>query len=168
MSEGRSIPLYDESSQPASWNERMAPGEYAVHSSSLDGAVGGVPSCVIFRSLAEAVAYAEERAAARPELNLRIYDHHGFAGQPVREIRGGTYKGHSEISARFRRWVGTGMLVGGLGLIALDWSTNFGLSWPAMIGARMLVPGVILLATESVILFAASRAQKHDRQGRAA
>ncbi|MCU1324450.1 MAG: hypothetical protein JWM43_4099 [Acidobacteriaceae bacterium] len=160
------MPLYDEGSQPASWNERMAPGEYAVHSSSLDGAAGGVPSCVIFGSLAEAVAYAEERASSRPELGLRIYDHHGFAGQPVREIRGNAYKGHGEISARFRRWAGTGMLVGGLGLIALDWSTNFRLSWPAMIGIRMLAPGVILLATEAVIVFAASRARKHDSPGR--
>jgi hypothetical protein len=35
MNSPRTLPLFDSGAQPASWNERMSPGEYAVHYSSL-------------------------------------------------------------------------------------------------------------------------------------
>ena len=140
MSDRRTVPLYDEAAQPSSWNERMRSGEYAIHASSLDGAMAGVPHCTVFGSLAETEAYAEEQLAAKPDLQYRIYDHHGFARHPIRELRGRNYKAPSEISPRVRRWLGSAMLGGGLLLVLFDWSKNVALSWPAMLGVRMLRP----------------------------
>ena len=41
----------------------------------------------------------------------------------------------------------------GVILTALDWYYDFSLNWPAMIGTRMLFPGLILLVTEAVIVW---------------
>jgi hypothetical protein len=90
-----------------------------------------------------------------------IYDHQGMVGAPLREIRGDRYKGNGDISPRFRRWVGSGLFFGGLGLILLDWSKDFGLMWPALVGMRMLIPGVILLVTEAAILLHARLKSRH-------
>jgi hypothetical protein len=142
----------------------MRPGEYAVHASTLDGAKAGAPHCTIFGSLAEAEAYAEEQLTTKPDLQYSIYDHHGFAKQPIRELRGRNYKAPSEISPRVRRWLGSGLLGGGLLLILFDWINDFSLSWPAMIGVRMLLPGIVLLLTEAVIVLQASRAAAHGNK----
>ena len=130
----------------------MVPGEYAVHYSSFASGAAGRPYCTVFGSLDEAEAYARQQVVERPDLRCMIYDHQGLVGAPVREIRGGKYKGSGDISPRFRRWVGSGLFFGGLGLILLDWSKDFGLTWPALVGMRMLIPGVILLVTEAAIL----------------
>src|ERR1700727_1288112 len=113
MSEPRVMLLYDPEARPQNWNERLAEGEYAVLYSGTQPRVvgqeseggGGAPTCTVFGSLAQ----AEE-----PTLRCRIYDQRGLAEQPVREIRGALHKGESEISARFRRWGGTILLVGGV------------------------------------------------------
>jgi hypothetical protein len=154
------VPLFEDGAQPATWNERMVPGEYAVHYSSFDDAAGIPPYCTVCRSLAEAEVYAEEEVARRPALRCRIYDHQGFVGQPLRELRGSRYKGEGEISSRFRRWAGGGMLLGGVVLTLLDWSTDFRLSWAAMIGIRLLLPGVVLVLTEAVLVLHGRRARQ--------
>jgi hypothetical protein len=51
------------------------------------------------------------------------------------------------------------MLRGGVGLTILDWSTDFRLSWAAMVGIRLLIPGVLLVVTEAVMML-------HGRQRR--
>lgn len=141
----------------------MTAGEYAVHYSSFEDApAGSAPSCTVFGSLAEAEAYAREQVARRPELRCRIYDHQGFVGAPVREFSGSDYKGESFISARFRRWAGSLLFFGGVLLIALDWTHDFLLTWPATIGARMVIPGLILLVTETVVVVLARR-KRQDR-----
>jgi hypothetical protein len=175
MAPPRTLLLFDPDRQPQCWNERMAAGEYAVLYSgspparstpsngapssgpgapgSGPGAPGGGPFCTVFSTLDEAVDHATQQVALLPMLRCRIYDHHGLGREPVQEIRGSEYKGDSEISARFRRWVGSVLFVGGAALIALDWSQDFGLSWPAMVGTRMMPVGLILLVTEGVIVF---------------
>ena len=130
----------------------MIPGEYAVHYSSFESAPAHGPFCTIFGSLREAEIFARQQVAERPDLRCTIYDHQGLIGPPLKEIRGAEYKGGGDISPRFRRWVGSVLFFGGLGLILLDWSNDFRLSWPALIGVRMLIPGVILLVTEAAIL----------------
>jgi hypothetical protein len=165
MGSPRTLPLFEERAQPQSWNERMAVGEYAVHYSSFDSDPGIPPSCTVFSTLAEAEAYATEQIAQRPTLRCRIYDHQGFVGQPIREFRGSGYKDKNDISPRFRRWAGSGLFFGGLILTLVDWAHDFSLSWPAMIGTRMLVPGLILLMTEAVILLA-KRKSDHDNKRR--
>jgi hypothetical protein len=145
----------------------MSPSEYAVLYSSQpvpfphhDGTPATGPTCTVFSTLAEAEEHAAQEVALIPTLRCRIYDHHGLAVQPVREIRGSHYKGESEISARFRRWAGSILFFGGLALVVLDWSTDFNLSWPATIGVRMFPVGLVLLVTELVIVITTRRAHR--------
>jgi hypothetical protein len=160
MGPPRTLPLFDGGAQPSSWNERMTAGEYAVHCSSF--APDESPSCTVLGSLAEAEDFAREQVALRPEIRCRIYDHHGFIGAPIREISGRDYKGESFISARFRRWVGSVLFLGGAGLLAVDWMQDFRLNWPSLIGARMLLPGLVLVMTEIVIVLNARNKSRHD------
>ena len=59
-----------------------------------------------------------------------------------------SYKGESDLSPRFRRWVGSILFFGGLILTVIDWRADFRFVWPAMLGTRMLIPGFLLLITE--------------------
>ena len=157
MDRGRTLLLFDPAAQPQSWNERMTPGEFAV---LYSGAVSGAPdvaTCEIFPSLSEAEEYAARQTALFPALRCRIYDHHGLAGQPVREIRGSQFIGESEISGRFRRWAGSLLFFGGIALFAMDWRAGFSLSWPAMLGVRMMPVGLFLLVVELMIFVSARR-----------
>jgi hypothetical protein len=62
----RTLPLFDPGAEPASWNERMSVGEYAVHYSSFDSsALGNGPSCTILESLADAKECAEAQVSAQ-------------------------------------------------------------------------------------------------------
>jgi hypothetical protein len=158
----RTLPLFDSGAQPASWNERMSAGEYAVHYSSFDSsAQGNGPSCAILGSLEDAKEYAKAQVALKPELRCRIYDHRGFVGPPVLEVRGQQYKGESEISSRFRKWFGSVLFFGGLALVIVDWSVDFKLTWPATIGVRLLIPGLILLVTEVGLILHARHKRIH-------
>jgi hypothetical protein len=161
MSGSRTLPLFDESTQPSSWNERMAPEEYAVHYSNFGSFSNPTPFCTVFSSLAEAEAYAKDQIAQRPDLRCRIYDHRGLIGKPVREFKGNGYKGDSDLSPRFRRWLGTVLFFGGLILTIVDWQADFRFIWPAMIGTRMLIPGLLLLLTEAILLFYARYRRTH-------
>jgi hypothetical protein len=168
MAPPRTLLLFDPDAQPQCWSERMAAGEYAVLyssnppglSSHLDGVSNAGPFCTVFSTLDEAVNHATHQVALFPTLRCRIYDQQGLGREPLREIRGSEHKGESEISARFRRWAGSVLFIGGVALILLDWSQDFGLSWPAMVGTRMMPVGLILLVTEGVIVFDARRKQR--------
>jgi len=135
-------------------------GTQPIPTDSQDGTRLSGPVCTVFSTLAEAEAYATQQVALIPTLRCRIYDHQGLAVQPIREIRGSQHKGDSEITARFRRWAGSILFFGGLALVALDWSLDFRLSWPATIGVRMFPVGLVLLVTELVIVITARRARR--------
>jgi hypothetical protein len=167
MAQSRTLLLFDPNAQPQCWNERMSPTEYAVlyshqpnPSGHPDVAPTAGPSCTIFSTLSEAEEYAAQQVALIPTLRCRIYDHHGLAVQPIREIRGSQHKGESEISARFRRRAGSILFFGGLALVVLDWTNDFKLSWPATIGIRMFPVGLVLLVTELVIVITTRRAHR--------
>ncbi|HEY6375973.1 MAG TPA: hypothetical protein VIX90_10670 [Edaphobacter sp.] len=167
MATPRNLLLFDPNAHPQSWNERMTPGEYAILYSDLRTGTADNPEgpfCTVFSTLAEAEAYAAEQVTMTPTLLCRIYDHQGLGYDPVREIRGSQHKGESEISARFRRWGGCGMFFGGIALIVLDWSRDFSLNWPAMVGVRIAPVGLILLITEFVLVFEARRRRRRDGQ----
>jgi hypothetical protein len=157
----RTVPLFDSSAQPASWNERMLPGEFAVHYSNFDSSAG--PSCTILGSLEDAEEYAKAQVVLKPGLRCRIYDDQGFIGPPLLEVRGRQYKGESDISPRFRRWCGSLLFFGGLALVIVDWSVDFKLTWPATIGVRMLIPGLILLVTEEILVLQVKRKRIHEQ-----
>ena len=154
---GRMVPLYDEQSQPSCWNERMMGGEYAVHYSSFEGGSGAAPYCTVLGSLQAAEAHARQETARRPELRCRIYDDEGFGKSPVCEFKGSKYKEEAGIGPRFRRWGGGLLFFGGLILTIIDWRSEFELSWPAMIGTRLLAPGLVLLVTDAVIVLTERR-----------
>ncbi len=156
MANPRQLPLFDGRQTPGTWNERMLPGEYAVHYSSFD-APNTTPYCTIFSTISEAIDHASQQVSHRPSLRCTIYDHQGLIGPPLREIRGAEFKEPSAITARFRRWLGSILFFGGVGFIAYDWINDFRFSWPAMIGIRMIFPGLILLVTEAIILLYARR-----------
>ena len=160
MTSSRTLPLYDPKTQPPSWNERMVSGEYAIHYSSSD-ADGPGPVCTVFSRLSEAEDFSASHIQFHPNQRCRIYDHTGFVGAPIHELRGPKYRGDSDISPRFRRWVGSILFFGGLALTILDWSLDFRLTWPAALGTRMLFPGLILLVTEAVIILLARRKRSH-------
>jgi hypothetical protein len=164
---GRVVPLYDERVHPPCWNERMAAGEYAVHYSSFEVGSGAAPFCTVFSSLEESEAYARQETARRPELRCMIYDHEGFSRPPVRELRGSAYKEEDGIGPRFRRWGGAVLFFGGLILTIIDWRSDFELSWPAMIGTRLLAPGLVLLVADVVIVFSERRRRLCDNKKRA-
>ncbi|HEY0163027.1 MAG TPA: hypothetical protein VGB69_10140 [Edaphobacter sp.] len=160
LTQPRTLPLFDPEAELSSWNERMVPGEYAVHYSSF--APGETPFCTVFDNLPEAEAYAKQQVAEHPELLCNIYDHNGRVGKPVREIRGSRFK-DTEITPRFRRWVGSILFFGGLILTAVDWSVDFRYLWPSMLGTRMMMPGLALLVMEVIIVLYARHARQQQR-----
>ncbi len=167
MTSLRRVPLYDGRTLPRTWNEQMQEGEYAVHYTSFKADDGSAPYCTIFETLAEASTHAEQMVAADPVLGCTIYDARGAIGAPLRAVRGTSFKGESGLSARFRRWAGLILFFCGLLLIVLDWSEDFRLSWPAMVGSRMVIPGLVLLVAEAVILFQARLHREHASSGEA-
>jgi len=114
------------------------------------------------RSLAEAEAYAAQQVTLLPAVRCRIYDHHGLGREAIREIPGSQYKGEKDITPGFRRWVGSILFFGGVGLTILDWCSDFSLSWPAMIGTRVFPVGFVLLVTELVIVIEARRKKRRE------
>jgi len=162
--------LFDPNAQPQSWNERMKPGEYAILYSGLqpappdhqDNISKGSLFCTVFSSLAEAEAYAAQQVTLLPAVRCRIYDHHGLGREAIREIPGSQYKGEKDITPGFRRWVGSILFFGGVGLTILDWCSDFSLSWPAMIGTRVFPVGFVLLVTELVIVIEARRKKRRE------
>jgi hypothetical protein len=140
----------------------MTPGEYAVHYSSFEPGTNS-PECAILGSLAEAEQYAREQVTLRPSLRCRIYDHQGFIGAPVSEVKGVKYVPESDITPRFRRWGGAILFGGGLILTVVDWSANFKFGWPAMLGTRMLLPGLVLLFIEAMVVMNARQGRRQRR-----
>jgi hypothetical protein len=136
----------------------MAPGEFAIHHSHSKDAA---PTCTIVASLADAERYAAEQVALDPTLRCRIYDHRGFIGAPIRELRGKQFVADSDITPRFRRWCGSILFFGGIILTIIDWAGDFKRGWPAMIGTRMMVPGFVLLFIEAMVMLQA----KHHPHG---
>jgi hypothetical protein len=151
----RTLPLFDSTVSQGTWNERMSEGEYAVHYSAFSSSDRTGPYCTVFADLESAVAYAQHQVAANPTLQCRIYDHHGLAGQPAREISGSTFKWPSEITARFRRWGGSILFFGGAILFAVDWANDFNYAWPSLVGSRIVLPGLVLLFIEAMIILQA-------------
>jgi len=137
----------------------MAPGEYAIHPSSTENPTA-TPICFVFPTLEDAVLYAEQQAAIQPTVRFRIYDHHGFIGAPIREIRGSKYR-ENDLSPRFRRWVGSILFFGGAILTLVDWSVDFRFLWASALGTRMLMPGAMLLFIEAMIMLHARRRRTH-------
>jgi len=147
----RLILLHDAAAVPASWNERMQPGEYAVHFSASAGEIDA-HTCAVLPSLEDAEAYAQQQVAEHPALQCRVFDHHGFIGAPAQEISGKDFRNRNEVSSRFRRWVGSILFVVGTVFFVTDWVADFHYDWPSVLGSRLMIPGFILLVTEALMM----------------
>lgn len=150
----RRVPLFDPAVKPPSWNQRMAPGEFAVHYSSFAADEPGAPYCDVLPSLADAEAHARAAVAQRPDVRCRVYGSEGVVGAPLLEVAGTAYKGESNLS-QFRRWVGGFCFVVGSILTTIDVVEDYRLMWPSTIGTRMLIPGAALLLTEGLVVLTA-------------
>ncbi|SEB89968.1 hypothetical protein SAMN05443244_2131 [Terriglobus roseus] len=129
----------------------MSEGEYAVHFSQSFGDVDA-RSCAVLPSLTEAESFARKQVASHPTLLSRVFDHQGFIGAPAAEFAGKGYRGHNDITPRFRRWVGSLLFFGGSILFVTDWVANFRFDWPSVLGSRLMIPGLILLVTEALVM----------------
>ena len=147
----RKLPLYDENLKAGTWHERMVPGEFAVHYSSFLAKEYGGLYCSVFGTLGDAVTHAQQQVRERPALQCLIYDHEGFVGAPLRDIRGPAFKDRNSLSPRFRRWGGAILFLAGLILMFIDWRTDFELMWPGMFGSRIIIPGFALLLMDAII-----------------
>ena len=135
----RTVPLYDPTTTPSTWCERMSPGEFTVHTS-------GSTTCAIFPSLPEAETFAATQVSAAPTLRCRIYDHQGFVGAPLREFIGPAFRGDTGLSPRYLRILGLSLLIAGGVLFAVDWLNNYRYGWPGFLGARFLIFGLLVTA----------------------
>lgn len=151
MQSPRELPLYDDNLTHGAWCQRMNLGEFAVHYSAFVPDSYTEPFCTVFSSLSEAESHARQQVAERPDLRCTIYDHEGFVGAPIREIRGAQFKDTSSLPPGFRRWGGVILFFGGLILTIIDWRSDFELAWPAMIGTRIVIPGFGLLLMEVIL-----------------
>lgn len=163
MHEPRTLPLFDPQATPQSWNERMAPGEYAVlfantRPQSISPSAG--PVCVVFDSLASAEEYAHAQVALQPRLRCNIYDHHGLANAPLEVIAGTQGADNSGISSTFRRWVGGALFIIGAVLGIAEWHSDFRLTWAGTLGSRIGPIGAILLITEAGVMITARQKRK--------
>ena len=128
----------------------MQAGGFAVHySASLDAVDAN--GCDVLPSLVDAEQFAEQ-VLKHPSLQCRIFDHQGFVGAPVLEVRGTQYKDRHELSPLFRRWVGSILFFGGAGMFLTDWIADFHYDWPSVLGSRLMMPGLILLVTEALMV----------------
>jgi hypothetical protein len=59
------------------------------------------------------------------------------------------------------------LFFGGLALIAIDWTHDFTLTWPATIGTRLFIPGLILLVTEVALVLLARRKRQDESERKA-
>ncbi|HEX2917771.1 MAG TPA: hypothetical protein VHN81_04590, partial [Edaphobacter sp.] len=75
MATPRKVALFDAQHHSQAWNERMVPGEYAVHFSHFAVDAPVIPYCWIFSDLDQAVAHAQEEVREVPTLRCTIYDH---------------------------------------------------------------------------------------------
>jgi hypothetical protein len=114
----------------------------------------------VFGDLGEAEAFARQEVASRPELRCTIYDHRGMVGRPLQDIRGSEFKGERDFTPRVRRWLGAILFFGGLILITVDWFSDWSLLWPAMIGVRTFLPGLVLLFTDPILAWSAKLHQR--------
>jgi hypothetical protein len=176
MTEPRTLPLFDPTATPQSWNERMVPGEYAILYANLQPQlleqppgshpVTG-PICVVFDSLPAAEAYAERQVAQFPRLRCNIYDHNGMGHDPIRQICGIHGRDTNEISAGFRRWGGSALLLLSIILGIAEWRSDFTLTWAGTIASRLAPAGVVLLVTELAIIAEAKLKKRRAKQVKA-
>ena len=162
MATPRKVALFDAQRHSEAWNERMVPGEYAVHFSHFAGDASVIPYCWIFSDLDQAVAYAQDEVRKTPTLRCTIYDHHGLVGAPIRDIRGVDFK-DGGFSPRLARWIGSMLFFGGTALTIYDWTRNSQLQWPTAIGMPMVVPGLTLLFAD--IVSSVHKKWHHTRAG---
>ena len=154
----REFRIYDKS-RAGGWTSLVGPTQCAVLFKDFETAAPvsyrGEPfqkmsdcTFVLFDRLDEAKSFCEAQVKRHPSMCAEIFDHEGRAKEPLAVVMDASVAEKGELSAssvRKRRiWAAT-LFCAGAPLIAYDWSKEWDLIWPAVLGINMTVVGLRLL-----------------------
>jgi hypothetical protein len=103
---------------------------------------------VLFDRLDEAKYFCEQAVKKTPSICAEIFDHQGRAKAPLLVVMDPSVAEKEELSAssvRQRRVWALTLLCGGAPLIAYDWSKDWDLIWPAVLGFNIIIAGLRFL-----------------------
>jgi hypothetical protein len=153
----KEILLHDPTRRPPDWISAMSPGQFAVLYSDVRAGVAvdanGDPlgkgvrqTCLIFDSFDEAQTYCQQRVLEAPNLQCRIYDHHGSAQAPVLDIVNPKFPGKlgSPQSARAKMIWGVAVTSLSVPLFLADYFWNLRYL-PTLVGLNCFIVGLRLL-----------------------
>src|ERR1700761_4574703 len=100
---------------------------------------------VLFDSFWEAKTFCEAQVKQHPFMCAEIFDHQGRSKEPLAVIVDATVGEKGELSAtsvRKRKLWACALFCGGGSLVVWDWSKEWDLSWPAVLGFNMIFVGL--------------------------
>lgn len=103
---------------------------------------------LLFDRLDEAKSFCEGAVKEHPAICAEIFDHQGRAKEPMLVVVDASVAEKSELSAtsvRRRRLWACVLFCGGVSLVVWDWSKEWDLSWPAVLGFNMIFVGLRFL-----------------------
>ena len=138
----------------AAW-ESLGPGHYVVFLSdtrteiTLDesgGAASGQTLIPVFESLAQAETYAEQVVSRSPHVAASIYDHHGRAGDPIRQLHHESVRHRFDPvrHARIETWVGGSFLFAFTAWAVVANRSEEHFLWFYILGVKLFVLGTVL------------------------
>jgi hypothetical protein len=150
----RELPLFDSKRRPANWLGHIRESEYALFFKDVesgqelkpDGSIPSESTCLIARSLEEALDFAQSRVDALPSLRCDIYDEHGKANPPLATIVHQSKTMENTAALGWKRiWWGVALTPLGVPLILYDWSQDWVRIWPAFFGIQIVAAGVRMI-----------------------
>ena len=103
---------------------------------------------VLFDRLDEAKTFCERAVKEHPSICAEIFDNQGRGKEPLMVIVDASVAEKGELSAtsvRKRRLGAVALFYGGVSLVVWDWSKEWDLSWPAVLGFNMIFVGLRFL-----------------------
>jgi hypothetical protein len=103
---------------------------------------------VLFDRLDEAKRFCEAQVKEHPMICAEVFDHEGRAKEPLMVVIDESLAEKAELSqssARRRKIWAIALFCFGLPLIAYDWSKDWDLIWPAVLGFNMIIVALRLL-----------------------
>jgi hypothetical protein len=103
---------------------------------------------VLFDSLDEAKRFCEAAVKEHPSICAELFDQQGRAKEPLMVVVDASVAEKGELSAtsvRKRRLWACALFCGGGSLVVWDWSKEWDLSWPAVLGFNMIFVGLRFL-----------------------
>jgi hypothetical protein len=171
------IPIYDPSRTPAHWTEIIRDGQYAVFIYDAPTHVacdaqgecfvsGAGVSVALCGDLTKAAEFARGVVGAHPELCCEIYDHEGKAKEPVQVVYNPAVR-HKYEGLRYHKrevvW-GVAAISVGIPFMLYDYYREFLWIWGYVIGLKLTIVGVVLLARGLVGCYTRRRERSGEQQ----